>query len=160
MFPMCTTPCLHTLIGTTWLSRDLQSFSRNLRGMGSNNTTLVYVAAGKIYKEQKYMAPLKQMFPRLQTKNTLETPEELAQFMGHSSRLAALDYTVCLHSEVFVTTQGGNFPHFLMGHRRYMYGGHAKTMKMIQRILLAGPFMMMNLEILDEDLIGQEITLS
>jgi hypothetical protein len=49
-------------------------FSRNLRGMGSNNTTLVYVAAGKIYKEQKYMAPLKQMFPRLQTKNTLETP--------------------------------------------------------------------------------------
>ncbi|WJX37502.1 O-fucosyltransferase 9, variant 2 [Trifolium repens] len=151
-----------------------------LRGMGSNNTTLVYVAAGKIYKEQKYMAPLKQIFPRLQTKNTLETPEELAQFMGHSSRLAALDYTVCLHSEVLVTTQGGNFPHFLMGHKRYMYGGHAKTskpdkrrlalyysitlmwyaVKMIQWILLAGPFMMMNLEILDEDLIGQEITLS
>jgi hypothetical protein len=52
-----------------------------LRGMGFDNTTLVYVAAGKIYKEQKYMAPLKQMFPRLQTKNTLETPEELAQFM-------------------------------------------------------------------------------
>ncbi|KAL8162427.1 LOW QUALITY PROTEIN: hypothetical protein V2J09_013916 [Rumex salicifolius] len=46
---------------------------------------------------------------------------------GHSSRLAALDYTVCLYSEAFVTTQGGNFPHFLMGHRRYMYGGHAKT---------------------------------
>lgn len=48
---------------------------------------------------------------------------------GHSSRLAALDYTVCLHSEVFVMTQGSNFPHFLMGHRRYMYGGHAKTIK-------------------------------
>jgi len=52
-----------------------------LRGMGFDNTTSVYVAAGKIYKEQKYMAPLKQMFPRLQTKNTLATPEELAQFM-------------------------------------------------------------------------------
>jgi len=49
--------------------------------MGFDNTTSVYVAAGKIYKEQKYMAPLKQMFPRLQTKNTLATPEELAQFM-------------------------------------------------------------------------------
>lgn len=46
---------------------------------------------------------------------------------GHSSRLAALDYTVCLHSEVFVNTHGGNFDHFLMGHRRYMYGGHAKS---------------------------------
>lgn len=52
-----------------------------LRGMGFDNTTSVYVAAGKIYKEQKYMAPLKQMFPLLQTKNTLATSEELAQFM-------------------------------------------------------------------------------
>lgn len=54
---------------------------------------------------------------------------------GHSSRLAALDYTVCLHSEVFVTTQGGNFPHFLTGHRRYIYGGHAKTVKPDKRKL-------------------------
>ncbi|KAL0351443.1 UNVERIFIED_CONTAM: O-fucosyltransferase 11 [Sesamum calycinum] len=46
---------------------------------------------------------------------------------GFSSRLAALDYMVCLSSEVFVTTQGGNFPHFLMGHRRFLYNGHAKT---------------------------------
>ncbi|XP_062153781.1 O-fucosyltransferase 9 [Alnus glutinosa] len=106
-----------------------------LRGMGFDNTTSVYVAAGKIYKAEKYMAPLKQMFPRLETKNTLATPEELAPFQGHSSRLAALDYTVCLHSEVFVTTQGGNFPHFLMGHRRYFYGGHAKTFKPDKRKL-------------------------
>lgn len=106
-----------------------------LRGMGFDNTTTVYVAAGKIYKEQKFMAPLKQMFPLLQTKDTLATPEELASFMGHSSRLAALDYTVCLHSEVFVTTQGGNFPHFLMGHRRYLFGGHAKTIKPDKRKL-------------------------
>ena len=26
-----------------------------------------------------------------------------------------------------MTTQGGNFPHFLMGHRRYINGGHSKT---------------------------------
>jgi len=47
---------------------------------------------------------------------------------GYSSRMVALDYIVC-HSEVFVTTQGGNFPHFLMGHKRYLYKGHAKTIK-------------------------------
>lgn len=41
--------------------------------------------------------------------------------------MAALDYIVCLLSEVFVTTHGGNFPHFLMGQRRFLYGGHAKT---------------------------------
>ena len=51
-----------------------------LRGMGFDNTTLVYVAAGKIYKAEKYMAPLKQMFPRLETKDTLATAEELAPF--------------------------------------------------------------------------------
>ncbi|KAJ7949699.1 O-fucosyltransferase [Quillaja saponaria] len=106
-----------------------------LRGMGFDNSTSVYVAAGKIYKAEKYMAPLKQIFPRLETKDTLATPEELAPFKGHSTRLAALDYTVCLHSEVFVTTQGGNFPHFLMGHRRYLYGGHAKTIKPDKRKL-------------------------
>ncbi|XP_052201323.1 O-fucosyltransferase 9 isoform X2 [Diospyros lotus] len=106
-----------------------------LRGMGFDNNTAVYVAAGKIYKAEKYMAPLKQIFPRLETKDTLASPEELAPFQGHLSRLAALDYTVCLHSEVFVTTQGGNFPHFLMGHRRYLYGGHAKTIKPDKRKL-------------------------
>ena len=49
--------------------------------------------------------------------------------------MAALDYTVCLHSEVFVTTQGGNFPHFLLGHRRYLYGGHSKTIRPDKRKL-------------------------
>ncbi|KAI5356024.1 hypothetical protein L3X38_008919 [Prunus dulcis] len=106
-----------------------------LRGMGFDNTTSVYIAAGKIYKAEKYMAPLKQMFPRLEMKDTLATAEELAPFQGHLSRLAALDYTVCLHSEVFVTTQGGNFPHFLMGHRRYLYGGHSKTINPDKRKL-------------------------
>ncbi|XP_039010155.1 O-fucosyltransferase 9-like isoform X2 [Hibiscus syriacus] len=106
-----------------------------LRGMGFDNNTSVFVAAGNIYKADKYMAPLKQMFPLLETKDTLATSEELAPFKGHSSRLAALDYTVCLHSEVFVTTQGGNFPHFLMGHRRYLFGGHAKTIKPDKRKL-------------------------
>ncbi|CAA7024334.1 unnamed protein product [Microthlaspi erraticum] len=107
-----------------------------LRGMGFNNSTLVYVAAGNLYKADRYMAPLRQMFPLLQTKDTLASPEELAPFKGHSSRLAALDYTVCLHSEVFVSTQGGNFPHFLIGHRRYLYKGHAETIKPDKRKLV------------------------
>jgi len=49
--------------------------------------------------------------------------------------MAALDYMVCLLSEVFVTTQGGNFPHFLMGNRRFLYDGHAKTIKPDKRKL-------------------------
>lgn len=52
-----------------------------LRGMGFDNTTSLYVAAGKIYKVEKHMAPLKQMFPGLETKETLASPEELAPFV-------------------------------------------------------------------------------
>ncbi|KAK1299593.1 Uncharacterized protein QJS10_CPB13g00925 [Acorus calamus] len=106
-----------------------------LNAMGFDNTTTVYVAAGKIYKAERNMAPLRRLFPLLETKESLASPEELAPFKGYSSRLAALDYTVCLLSDVFVTTQGGNFPHFLMGHRRYLYGGHARTIKPDKRKL-------------------------
>ncbi|KAK4429687.1 O-fucosyltransferase 11 [Sesamum alatum] len=98
-----------------------------LRGMGFSDSTPIYLASGKIYKEERYLEPLRQMFPLLQTKESLATADELASIQGFSSRLAALDYMVCLSSEVFVTTQGGNFPHFLMGHRRFLYNGHAKT---------------------------------
>uniref|UniRef100_A0A5B7AFA2 O-fucosyltransferase family protein n=1 Tax=Davidia involucrata TaxID=16924 RepID=A0A5B7AFA2_DAVIN len=100
-----------------------------LRGMGFANSTPIYLASGNIYQAERNLAPLVEMFPFLQTKELLATPDELAPFQGYSSRLAALDYMVCLFSEVFVTTQGGNFPHFLMGHRRFLYDGHAKTIK-------------------------------
>ncbi|KAF5206894.1 O-fucosyltransferase [Thalictrum thalictroides] len=106
-----------------------------LRGMGFDNSTSIYLASGKIYNSEKNMAPLLEMFPLLQTKETLASMDELAPFKNYSSRMAALDYTVCLHSEVFVTTQGGNFPHFLMGHRRYLYGGHSKTIRPDKRKL-------------------------
>ncbi|XP_057795816.1 O-fucosyltransferase 10-like [Salvia miltiorrhiza] len=98
-----------------------------LRGMGFSNNTPIYLASGRIYKEERYLEPLRKMFPLLETKWSLATADELASIKGYSSRLAALDYMLCLYSEVFVTTQGGNFPHFLMGQRRFIYNGHAKT---------------------------------
>ncbi|XP_023524506.1 O-fucosyltransferase 10-like [Cucurbita pepo subsp. pepo] len=106
-----------------------------LRGMGFDNNTSIYLASGKLYRAERYVAPLQEMFPLLHTKESLATPDELAPFMGYSSRLASLDYMVCLLSEVFVTTQGGNFPHFLMGHRRFLYDGHDKTIKPDKRKL-------------------------
>ncbi|XP_074274941.1 protein ESMERALDA 1-like [Silene latifolia] len=106
-----------------------------LRGMGFDRNTSIYLASGKIYDAERNMAPLFEMFPLLQTKDMLVSPEELAPYKNYSSRMAAIDYTVCLQSEVFVTTQGGNFPTFLMGHRRYLYGGHSKTIRPDKRKL-------------------------
>lgn len=51
-----------------------------IRGMGFGNTTTIYVASGKIYNAQKYMAPLRQLFPLLETKETLASADELAPF--------------------------------------------------------------------------------
>ncbi|XP_031262591.1 protein ESMERALDA 1 [Pistacia vera] len=106
-----------------------------LRGMGFDKNTHIYLASGKIYNAERTMAPLLEMFPNLLTKEMLASDEELAPFKNYSSRMAAIDYTVCLHSEVFVTTQGGNFPHFLMGHRRFLFGGHSKTIRPDKRKL-------------------------
>jgi len=52
-----------------------------LRGMGFNNNTSIYLASGKIYHAEKYLAPLIKMFPNLYTKESLATPDELAPFM-------------------------------------------------------------------------------
>lgn len=106
-----------------------------LRGMGFGKSTSIFLASGEIYDSERHMAPLLEMFPLLQTKDILASAEELAPFKNYSSRMAAIDYTVCLHSEVFVTTQGGNFPHFILGHRRYLFSGHSKTIKPDKRKL-------------------------
>ncbi|KAJ8773375.1 hypothetical protein K2173_028552 [Erythroxylum novogranatense] len=107
-----------------------------LRGMGFESNTSIYLASGKLYQAERYLAPMLKMFPLIYSKESLATPDELAPFKGYSSRLAALDYTVCLLSEVFVTTHGGNFPHFLMGHRRFLFDGHAKTIRPDKRKLV------------------------
>lgn len=61
-----------------------------LRGMGFSNNTAIYLASGRIYKSEKNMAPLLEMFPLLQTKETLASDEELAPFKDGSYRLHSM----------------------------------------------------------------------
>lgn len=62
-----------------------------LRGMGFSNTTPIYLASGKIYREDQHLEPLRKMFPLLQTKESLASADELAAFQVNS-RLLFLDY--------------------------------------------------------------------
>ncbi len=48
-------------------------------------------------------------FPDLYNKDSLATAEELAPFKNKASSLAAIDYLVCLNSDVFIQSHGGNF---------------------------------------------------
>ncbi|CAN6969881.1 unnamed protein product [Brassica rapa subsp. trilocularis] len=99
-----------------------------LRAMGYPKETQIYVASGQVYGGQNRMAPLRNMFPNLVTKEDLAGKEELASFRKHVTNLAALDFLVCLKSDVFVMTHGGNFAKLIIGARRYM-GHRQKSIK-------------------------------
>lgn len=51
-----------------------------LRGMGFTNNTPIYLASGKLYQAERNLAPLRKMFPLLESKESLATPDELASF--------------------------------------------------------------------------------
>lgn len=51
-----------------------------LRGMGFDNNTSIYLASGKIYQQEKHLAPLLKMFPYVHTKEDLASADELAPF--------------------------------------------------------------------------------
>lgn len=99
-----------------------------LRAMGYPKETQIYVASGQVYGGQNRMAPLRNMFPNLVTKEDLAGKEELTTFRKHVTSLAALDFLVCLKSDVFVMTHGGNFAKLIIGARRYM-GHRQKSIK-------------------------------
>ncbi|XP_034691433.1 O-fucosyltransferase 1-like isoform X2 [Vitis riparia] len=90
------------------------------RAMGFDNSTRIYLAAGKIFGGERYMKPFRALFPQLENHNTVAGTEDIAEntLLG-----SAVDYMVCLLSDIFMPTYDGpsNFANNLMGHRLY-YG--------------------------------------
>jgi len=89
-----------------------------LRGLGFGKEVHLYVASGEVYGGEDTLAPLRALFPNLNTKETLTSKKELAPFANFSSRMAALDFIVCDKSDAFVTNNNGNMARILAG-RRY-----------------------------------------
>lgn len=75
-----------------------------LRGMGFGNSTSLYVASGKIYNAKKYMAPLRQLFPLLETKETLASADELAPFKVTTKTVTMLFFLLCCFSVLTLFT--------------------------------------------------------
>uniref|UniRef100_A0A804NLM7 O-fucosyltransferase family protein n=1 Tax=Zea mays TaxID=4577 RepID=A0A804NLM7_MAIZE len=92
-----------------------------LRAMGFDNRTRIYLASGELFGGKRFMKPFKTMFPRLENHSTVGPGklEENTQGLAGS----AVDYMVCLLSDIFMPTYDGpsNFANNLMGHRMY-YG--------------------------------------
>eukprot|EP00249_Psilotum_nudum_P014066 c24645_g1_i1 orf=311-1978(-) len=96
-----------------------------LQSMGFNNSTRIYIAAGDIFGGERFMQPLRALFPRLENRSTIATAKELATVKAEGRGLLgpAVDYMVCLLADIFVPTYDGpsNFANNLIGHRLY-YG--------------------------------------
>ncbi|KAK6161746.1 hypothetical protein DH2020_005127 [Rehmannia glutinosa] len=93
-----------------------------LRSMGFDNSTRIYLAAGKLFGGERFMKPFRSLFPRLENHNTVDPTGEIAKntrgLVG-----SAVDYMVCLLADIFMPTYDGpsNFANNLLGHRLY-YG--------------------------------------
>ncbi|KAL8229482.1 hypothetical protein R6Q57_014382 [Mikania cordata] len=98
-----------------------------LRALGYGSDVHIYVASGEVYGGEETLAPLKALFPNIHSKDTIATKQELAPFASYSSRMAALDFIVCDHSDVFVTNNNGNMAKMLAGRRRFF--GHKPTIR-------------------------------
>lgn len=93
-----------------------------LRAMGFDNSTRIYLAAGELFGGERFMRPFRALFPRLENHSSVDPSEEL---VANARGLAgsAVDYMVCLLSDIFMPTYDGpsNFANNLLGHRLY-YG--------------------------------------
>ncbi|GKE32281.1 hypothetical protein Tco_1451603 [Tanacetum coccineum] len=69
-------------------------------------------------KDVHLYVPLRALFPKIHSKDTIATKDELEPFSTFSSRMAALDFLVCDESDVFVTDNNENMAKILAG-RRY-----------------------------------------
>lgn len=55
----------------------------------------------------------------MEDKRSLASSEERARIKGKASLLAALDYYVSMHSDIFISASPGNMHNALVGHRTF-----------------------------------------
>ncbi|XP_020212452.1 O-fucosyltransferase 31 [Cajanus cajan] len=91
-----------------------------LAALGFNNKTRLYLASHKVYGGEARLATLSKLFPLMEDKKSLVSKEELAYVKGKASLLAAVDYYVSMHSDIFISASPGNMHNALVANRAYM----------------------------------------
>lgn len=91
-----------------------------LAALGFDNSTRLYLASHKVYGGAARISTLKQLFPLMEDKKSLTLPFERALIKGKASLLAALDYYISIHSDIFISASPGNMHNALVGHRTYL----------------------------------------
>ncbi|KNA09931.1 hypothetical protein SOVF_149050 [Spinacia oleracea] len=90
-----------------------------LAALGFDNSTRLYLASHKVYGGKARLDTLRRLFPLMEDKKSLASLEERARIKGKASLLAALDYYISMHSDIFISASPGNMHNALVGHRTY-----------------------------------------
>ncbi|XP_007047791.2 PREDICTED: uncharacterized protein At1g04910 [Theobroma cacao] len=90
-----------------------------LAALGFDNSTRLYLASHKVYGGEARISTLRELFPLMEDKKSLASSEERVHIKGKASLLAAVDYYVGMHSDIFVSASPGNMHNALMGHRTF-----------------------------------------
>lgn len=61
------------------------------------------------------ISTLRELFPLMEDKKSLASSDERAQIKGKASLLAAVDYYVSMHSDIFISASPGNMHNALVG---------------------------------------------
>lgn len=90
--------------------------------MGFDNSTRIFLAAGELFGGDQFMNPFRMLFPNLENHSSVDPRDELVE-NARGLLGSAVDYMVCLLSDIFMPTYDGpsNFANNLLGHRLY-YG--------------------------------------
>ncbi|KAB1201910.1 hypothetical protein CJ030_MR8G002362 [Morella rubra] len=90
-----------------------------LAALGFDNSTRLYLASHKVYGGEARISTLRTLFPLMEDKKSLASSVERAKSKGKASLLAAVDYYVSMHSDIFISASPGNMHNALVGHRTY-----------------------------------------
>lgn len=90
-----------------------------LAALGFNNITRLYLASHKVYGGKARLETLSTLFPFMEDKKSLVSAETMAKVNGKASLLAAVDYYVSMHSDIFISASPGNMHNALVAHRAY-----------------------------------------
>ncbi|KAG1342529.1 O-fucosyltransferase 31 [Cocos nucifera] len=91
-----------------------------LAALGFDSRTRLYLASHKVYGGEARISSLRKLFPLMEDKKSLASEEQLAKVEGKASLLAAVDYHVSMHSDVFISASPGNMHNAVVGRRTYL----------------------------------------
>ncbi|RID49003.1 hypothetical protein BRARA_I05474 [Brassica rapa] len=109
-----------------------------LRAMRFDNSTRIYLAAGELFGGERFMKPFRTLFPRLDNHSSVDPSSEELSPNSQGLIGSAVDYMVCLMSDIFMPTYDGpsNFANNLLGHR--LYHGFRTTIRPDRKGLAPG----------------------